>query len=416
MTPPLRPIIRNVSLVLICVGIVWIYIARVVRVYLAQRSASSSQIEGAEHAIRLAPGNAEFHELLGLQLSASDQDYDRAATSLRNAVALNPNRARYWLDLASVYQVTDNIEKQNDAVKSALGAEPNDPEVAAEAGLFFLVAGDANRALPLFHLALAQNPDAATSILPACWREMRDASLILAKVIPDNPELQLQFLALLTQQKEPAAAQQVWQYLMASHRPFQPQLSFFYFDYLLNNRDVAGFAKDWRELAGVTPNLQAYLPNDNLMVNGSFEQPLLNSGFDWRREAINHISAGIDASVAHSGTHSLSLSYDGNSAYDAGWKQFVPVKPNSEYEFSVWIKSENVTSSSGPRVAIADAYSGTNLALTDDVLDTHPWQEMKTTLHVPANTELIAVKIVRTPAEPRIQGQVWIDDLRLVKR
>jgi tetratricopeptide (TPR) repeat protein len=416
VTPPLRPIIRNVSLVLICVGMVSIYIARVARVYLAQRSASSSQIEGAEHAIRLVPDNAEFHELLGLQLSASDQDYDRATTSFRNAVALNPNRARYWLDLASVYQVTDSIGKQNDAVNSALRAEPNDPEVAAEAGLFFLVAGDANRALPLFHLALAQNPDSAPSILPACWRETQDASLILTRVIPDSAELQLQFLALLTQQKETAAAQQVWQYLMAAHRAFQPQLSFFYFDYLLNNRNVAGFEKDWRELAGVTPDLQAYLPNDNLMVNASFELPLLNSGFDWRREAANHIAAGIDDSVAHSGTHSLSLSYDGNSAYDAGWKEFVPVQPNSEYEFSVWIKSENVTSSSGPRVAIADAYSGTNLALTDDVLDTHPWQEMKTTLHVPANTELIAVKIVRAPAEPRIQGQVWIDDFRLVKR
>jgi tetratricopeptide (TPR) repeat protein len=369
-----------------------------------------------EHAIGLAPGNADFHELLGLQLSASDQDYDRAIAELRSAGSLNSQHARYLLDLASVYQVTGNIAKQNEAVASALRAEPNNPAVAAEGGLFLLVAGNTESALPLFENALAWNPATATTILPACWRETHDAKMILTKLIPESPDFQLEFLALLTQQKETAAAGQVWQYLMDSHRTFSPQLSFFYFDYLLSNRDVAGFDKDWHELAGISPSLAAYLPNDNLIVNSGFEQALLNSGFDWRRQAIDHVETGIDNNESHSGTNSLFLSYDGNSADDAGWKQFVPVAPDSEYEFSVWIKSQNVTSSSGPRVAIVDAYSNTILALTEDVLDTHPWQEIKAILHVPVGTELVVVRIVRDPPESRIKGQVWMDDFRLVKR
>jgi hypothetical protein len=92
------------------------------------------------------------------------------------------------------------------------------------------------------------------------------------------------------------------------------------------------------------------------------------------------------------------------------------VQSNADYEFSAWIQSENVTSSSGPRIAIADAYSGANLLLTDDVLDTHSWQEIKGSLRVPDGTELLTVKIVRAPADTRIRGRVWIDDLRLVKR
>jgi len=364
----------------------------------------------------LVPDDAEFPHRLGLRLSAYDQDDDGAIANLRKAVILNPNSGRYWLDLASVYQVTGNVEKQNEAVQSALDAEPGNPEVAAEAGQFSLVAGDAGRAWPLFQQALVQNPQAAKTILLVCWRETRDANLLLAKVIPASPDLQLAFLRLLTEQKETTAANQVWQYLVASHRSFPPQLSFFYFDYLLKEHEVASFDRTWHELAGVSPNLQAYLPNDNLMVNAGFEQQLLNSGFDWRYEPADHIAAGIDDRVAHSGTRSLSLSYDGNPAYDAGWKQFVPVQSNTDYEFSAWIKSENVTSSSGPRIAIVDAYSGANIFLTDDVLDTHPWQEIKGTFRVPANTDLLAVKIVRAPANTRIGGRVWIDDLRLVKR
>ena len=412
----LRPSVRNVLLVLMCLGTLSIYIDRVVRVYLARRSADSFQVEGVERAIRLVPDNAEFPHLLGLRLSASDQDDDAAIVNLRKAVTLNPNSGRYWLDLAAVYQVTGNVEKQNEAVQSALNAEPGNPEIAAEAAQFSLVAGNTDRALALFRQALEQNAQAAKTILPVCWRQTRDANLLLAKVIPASPELQLEFLQMLTGQKETAAGSQVWRYLVTSHRLFQPQLSFFYFDYLLNEHDVASFNRDWHELAGLAPDMQAYLPNDNLIVNAGFEQPILDSGFDWRHQPADHIAAGVDDHVAHSGTHSLSLSYDGNPAYDAGWKQFVPVQSNTDYEFSFWIKSENVTSSSGPRIAIVDAYSGTNLLLTDDVLDTHPWQEIKGTLRVPADTELLAVKIVRAPANTRIRGRVWIDDLRLVKR
>ena len=416
MNPPLHPLVRNVLLVVVCLGTLSIYLNRVARVYFARRSADSASVEGVERAIRLAPDNAEFPHLLGLQLSAADQDDDGAIASLRKAVALNPNSGRYWLDLASVYQVTGNVEKQNEAVQAALSAEPGSPEVAAEAAQYFLVAGDSGRALPLFRQALVQNPQAASAILLVCWRQTHDANLLLAQAIPENAELQLEFLRMLTGQKETAAANEVWQHVVASHSSFRPELSFFYVDYLLKEHDVAGFDRAWRELAALSPNLRSYLPNDNLVVNAGFEHNLLNSGFDWRHEAVDHLTAGIDNTVARSGTRSLSLSYDGSPIYDAGWTQFVPVQANTNYDFSAWIKSENVTSSSGPRVAIVDARSGANLLLTDDVLDTHPWQQLNGTLRVPAGTELLAIKIVRAPANTRIRGRVWIDDLRLVKR
>jgi hypothetical protein len=424
LTKLLRSAIKQALLILVCVGFTSIYLLRVARVYLAQKNVYSAEIEEQsdqqlkeiEHAVKLVPDNAEFSHLLGLQLPAADHDDNRAIASLIDAVRLNPNSGRYWLDLASVYQATDNIGKQNEAVHAAVRAEPHNPDIAEEAAQYFLVSGDKDAAFRLFRQSLEEDPQKADPILPICWRQNHDANFILSRVIPENPELQLAFLRLLTAQDEDVAAKQTWQYLVASRRSFPSQLSFFYFDYLLNEHDVASFDRGWRELAGLFPNLQAYVPNDNLIVNAGFEQPLLNSGFDWRHVLADHVATGIDENVAHSGTRSLSLSYDGSPAYDSGWKQFVPVNPDSEYEFSVWIKSENVTSSSGPRIVIVDAYSGTTLALTDDILDTHPWQEMKVAFHVPADTELILVRIIRAPADSRIEGQVWLDDFRLVKR
>lgn len=416
MKLPLGPVMGKALLVLLCLGTLSVYVGRVTEVYLAQRSADSSQVEDIERAIRLAPENAEFPHLLGLRLSTSDQDDDRAITYLRKAVILNPNKGHYWVDLASVYQITGNIENERPALEAALNAEPGNAEVTAEAAQLFLESGDANRAFPLFKIALEQNPEAAKSILPLCWGETRNVNLILTRAIPANPELQLAFLRMLTERDELTAANEVWQAMVAAHKTFPPQLSLFYSDYLLKEHDVANFDRSLHELADLAPEMRAYMPNNNSIVNGSFELPPLNWGFDWRHEPADHVTAGIDDKVSHSGTHSLSLSYAGDPAYMAGWTQLVPVQANADYEFSAWIKSEDITTASGPRIALADAFTGATLLLTDDVLDTHPWQELKGTFRVPADTNLLAVRIVRAPANTRIRGRVWIDDLRLVKR
>jgi tetratricopeptide (TPR) repeat protein len=417
---PLRPGTKKALLIVLCLGALSIYVARVVNVYLAQSLGNSSQRESQiadlERAIYLVPRNAEFPHLLGLRLSVSDQNDERTIANLRNAVRLNPNRGHYWIDLASVYQITGNVDKEKEALQSALNAEPGNPEVAAEAARLFLESGEANRAFPLVKQALEQNPAAASAVLPECWDKTPDANLILTQAVPANPELQLAFLRVLTEREESTAASEAWQFIIAANKPFRPQLSLFYFDYLLKEQDVATFSRAWRELARLAPEMRAYLPNDNLIVNSGFEQPPLNWGFGWRYQTSDHIAVGVDDKVAHSGSHSLSLSYDGDHAYMAGWTQYVPVEANADYDFSAWIKSENVTTSSGPRIALVDAFSGANLLLTDDVLDTHPWHELKGTLRVPADTQLLAVQIVRAPANTRIRGQIWIDDLRLVKR
>lgn len=418
---PSRPVlhnslIRKLALALSCTAIMAVYVTRVARVYLAQSSAEGDiQIAGLERATRLAPDDAELPHLLGMRLSAAGEDSQSAIANLKRAVSLNPHRGYYWLDLAALYEAEGNIATQNEAVQSALIAEPYNPEIGAQAGQFFLESGDPDRAFPLFKQALERNPEAVDSILRVCWKQAPDAKIILARAIPGNPVLQLAFLHMLADQGELSAASDVWKAIVSAQKPFDPRLSFFYFDFLLKEQDVAGFKSGWEELAALAPEIRAYLPSENLIVNGSFDQTLLNSGLDWRHEPADNIAVGIDDRVAHSGAHSLALSYNGKPAYDSGWTEFVPVQGDTDYEFSAWIKSESITTSSGPRIELIDALSGNTLLLTDDVLDTHPWHEIKGAVHVPEETLLLALKIVRAPANTRIRGRVWVDDLRLVR-
>ena len=191
---------------------------------------------------------------------------------------------------------------------------------------------------------------------------------------------------------------------------------YFYFDYLIRAHETENLTKACTQISDAVPSLKSYAPNENLIVNPGFELPLLYGGCDWRYQRVDHTTSGIDDQAAHSGSHSLSVAFDGSPVDDPGWKEYVPLRANTDYDFSAWIKSEDVVSSSGPRFSIADAYTGAAILLTEDILDTHPWQEVHGSFRAPAETQLVSIRLARAPANTMIRGRVWIDDLRLVPR
>ncbi len=415
MQASLRSPLQKLLVSLVCLALTGLYAARVVRTYLAGVAANSYRAADLERAARLAPGNAEYEHALGLQLSTSPENYPRAITSLERAVALNPQNGAYWLDLASVYQLAGEPERQRPALESALAAEPNNPDVAAEAANYFLADGDTARSLSLLRRTLRQDPSAAESLLPVFWRAIGDPKMLLEKAIPPDADNQLAFLHLATTQNDPDAARAAWEGLLASKQPFAPQRGFFYFDYLIHDHDVAELERGWKELGRNSASIADYQPGENRIVNGGFELPVLNAGLDWRYEAVEHVTSSIEENDVHSGTRALHLFYDGNASYNAGWREYVIVEPGAAYQFSAWVKSDNILSSSGPRFSIADAITGVPLFLSEDVLDTHPWREIRGRFQIPAGTDLAEIRITRAPANSKIHGDVMIDDIRLVR-
>jgi hypothetical protein len=152
-----------------------------------------------------------------------------------------------------------------------------------------------------------------------------------------------------------------------------------------------------------------------MVVNGGFEEKLLNGGFDWWYRPNSHATFAIDTSEFHSGTRSLAVTFDGQSARDVPILEFVPVRPNTSYEFSAQSRTEDIDTASGPRFAVVDAYTNFFYVLTDDVLGTTPWRLQEARFKTAPNTNLVVVTIVRQPAEPLIRGRLWIDDVKLVE-
>src|ERR1700757_2174868 len=331
----LRSRVKKFSFAAACLLGAAIYLQFALRAFLASHLAASLDPPKIQRAIQLEPANAEYRDLLARNRALSGATLDEAVSDYRAAVRLNPYEARYWLDLAGAYQFAERTKEQGDSVEHAVEADPTTPHVAWEAANFFLVQGDRKKALRYFRVVLANDPEAVDSTLQLCWRATGDATEMLDNALPPRPDLYLSFLGLLVSKQEVAAAENVWNRLIGLQRTFSAKLALPYFRFLIAKQEVAAAKTAWQQLANRDASLQRYLPSpDNLVVNGGFEENLLNGGFDWWYLSKGNITLAIDTSEFHSGTRSLSVTFDCHSATDAGIFQFIPVKPNSDYEFS----------------------------------------------------------------------------------
>src|SRR6266702_3280030 len=240
---------RQFSFAAACIVFAGLYLHLALRPYSASRLATIPTKDNLEKAIRLEPTNAEYRELLGRYLAFSEQNLDGGISSYRAAVDLDPYVARYWLDLASAYQVANRTSEQGESLERAVQADPTTPHVAWEAANFFLVQGNRKKALRYFRVVLANDPEAVDSTLQLCWRATGDATEMLDNALPPRPDLYLSFLGLLVAKQEVAAAENVWNRLIGLQRTFSAKLALPYFRFLIAKQEVEPATSAWKQLA-----------------------------------------------------------------------------------------------------------------------------------------------------------------------
>src|SRR5437588_11446962 len=60
------------------------------------------------------------------------------------------------------------------------------------------------------------------------------------------------------------------------------------------------------------------------------------------------VQLSVDTSDFHGGNQSLRITFKGPAVPDAGFFQYVPAHPNTEYPFSAYTKAQDIDSASGP--------------------------------------------------------------------
>ena len=91
----------------------------------------------------------------------------------------------------------------------------------------------------------------------------------------------------------------------------------------------------------------------NLVFNGDFEQVPLNVGFDWRARATPYVALDFSDAAAHTGKVCLRIDFtvSRNESYMPLY-QWVAVSPNRGYRLTAFVRSQDITSDSGPRLQV----------------------------------------------------------------
>jgi hypothetical protein len=175
----------------------------------------------------------------------------------------------------------------------------------------------------------------------------------------------------------------------------------------------------WSALAQRFPaQIPRAAPSSNLVTNGGFESDILNGGFDWRVIPAEGTAVNLDSGGAFEGSRALRIAFQGSRNIDYGHVfQYVPVHEKSRYRFSAHMRVQGITTDSGPRLQVCDAYNVSKLFVsTENLVGDADWSEQLGEFITGADTHLLLIRIVRPASnklDNQIAGAVWIDSVRI---
>lgn len=394
------------------------------RTYLANMVSRTVSYPNLQLASRLDPGNSDYHLSLGrmYQYSLTNISSDRAIAELRRAIELSPFSAQAWLDLGAAEEYQGKTNQAEACLRQADYLAPNIPGYQWAIANFFLLHGNTQEAFRHFKMVLAGDRRFEGVIFTTAWKASSDGGAILATVIPRDPGTELDYLDFLLGAKRYDDAQKVWARLASGSASFSAGRLGGYIDSLVGRHEPAEAYKVWDELRAKNlipttdePTLQ------NLVINGDFEEPLLGMGFDWRVYPVGGVYVAVDQTTYHSGGHSLLIKFPGTQNFDYhAVYELVRVTPGRSYRLRGFAKAEGITTDSGPRLEVRDAYDSRLLAKFSDMVTgtTTGWTALSIDFTAGPKTDLVVVGVSRLQSEKidnQIAGKVWVDDVRLTQ-
>lgn len=404
-------------------AVVFIFLfLRIGRAYLAGVIGNKANVKNYQAAMRLDPGDADYPLNAGrtFEYSVQDADPDLAVKNLTRSIQRNAYLPQAWVDLASAYELQGDSAKAEQCMRRADELAPRIPSFQWAIGNFFLLHNNVTESFKHFRMVLAGFTGYENEIYRIAWKASGDGPLILSSLIPDNAGANLNYLDFLisTHRLDDAAA--VWKRLAASDEKFPATDTAYYLDSLISARQPEEAWKVWTSLRekGLIPAVYLQTPQ-NLVENGNFENPLLGFGFGWRVAAVAGVYVDLDDSAYRSPSKSLLIQFPGtqNLEYHNVF-QFVPVLPGHRYRLNGFMKTEGITSDSGVRFEVKDAYNPALLDKYSDALtgSTRTWSPLSIDFETGPKTNLLVVDIARPASQEfgnLIGGKVWVDDVTL---
>jgi tetratricopeptide (TPR) repeat protein len=420
----LRPAWRAALFLIPLVAVsVWLSleIVRVAQVTFQVNTVSTTDIAKA---IKRDPKNSDLYHRLGWVYASNPADInlEEAVKNLQQAVALNPRRWDYWSDLGVVCDFAQNTACSDEAFKRAVALNPMSPNMQWSVANHYLLTGREEQAFANFRKLLEMDESYLGATFQLCLRATGNPQAIYTKVVPHGKDASARFafLMYLASAADYESAMRIWAQMIAGpdHAPDLTMVKP-YLDFLLDHNELADAQVVWKDLqhAGVVPAAPAS-EAANAIYDGGFEFAPVNTGFDWRTSDSPDVIFDFADPDAHQGSKCLRINFPvgRNAEYDL-LNQVVLTKPNTRYQLTAYVRSDNLTSSSGPRLRVSELGCPNCQALTGEgTVGTTPWHAVELVFTTQPQTQAVKVSFWRprdTGYSGDITGSVWLDDINL---
>jgi len=411
----------RIALLAICGLIAVVFCYEAVRLELAEHRIWSDDFTKMQSAAAIEPGYAEYWDRLGrfLQFGLDEQDFPNALRNYEKAVKISPLTARYWIDLAIAQENLGDIEKARKDFDEARADYPGSAEVRWEYANFLLRQGQLPEAFREMRTAVQEDSTLLPLAINRAWRATNDPDQVADAILPNTAAAYIEALNFFAGDENVNAGLKIWRRLADSHQPFEIEKLFPFFDVAIQKNHGADGRRMWLEALAACGLPHDTPSNGSVVLNGGFENDILNGGFDWRWPSSLGMTTEYDTRVYHGGKRSLRLDFGGGINIDLSQPfEFVAVDPGRTYHLDGFIRTENITTESGIRFYVFDPRHRDEFYLhTDDLTGTHDWTELQGNIITGPDTQILQVEIRRTPSrrfENKLGGSAWIDDVSLI--
>jgi len=354
------------------------------------------------------------------QLGQVLKDTDRAEglRHLERATQLSPASRLYWSDLELACETAGDAQCTDQARERLLQLSPMAPGyhwLEADSGL------RTNRldlAFAQYRRLLELDPSFAASV----WSSLQDLhqpERVYERVLADNPraELKVGYVDFLSDQGDNETAFRIWRRLAAGSFSFPYSSAAPYLDRLIALGRINEALNVWQDLERLGI-VEPGSGKGNLMFNGEFERPPLNSGFDWRTGSTTYLAVDFSAPLAYHGKHSLRIDFtvSRNDPYEPVY-QIVPVLPRQTYRLEAYVRTQEITSDTGPCLLVRDVTpGGFPDAVSETAVGTTPWHLVQVSFTTGPHTQAVRVSFWRPRSRvfpTEIVGTAWLDAVSL---
>jgi len=367
-------------------------------------------------ALQLDPTNDRLHRALGALYRWSALNPAKAVVEYRRAAELRPGYAPNLADLGDACDAVGDLRCAGAAFVRVAQLASMTPQLqwrianhellnshppAALRRLARFVELDPPEAQAAFAIALRASGDPQ-----ALWRELQRQPDAAAR---------FRYITFLSANRHAEQAQRYWAQLTETGAaPTLPDAAD-YVNQLLAASQFDEARQVWSDLERLKV-VGASRPG-NLVYNGDFMADPLGTGFDWRLENQAYIGLAFDSGT-DAGRRSLRVDFLAGTNRDFELaQQLVAVTPNQRYVLRADVRSQGISSDSGPRLRLREANCPSCAEVsTASTTGTSAWHRIETTFTAGPQTQALWLSLWRAQSRSfpgEIGGQFWLSNVTL---